>query len=995
MMDSSCQLDDDFLARLANNIGEEEAETLGRQLGFKHSELDRYMATNVKSNQVTCAGTRRMLFDWRQKVSQSDQADLLRKGLLAAQLVALAEEFLGENTHLKDDVQRHSNEALAAGDDKIDGPLSLLPQPEVKLDSIKMEDLKLKHPDGTECDFHDKKAREHDNFHLGGGSFGNVFKAVHNVHGEVAVKLAKPGKEDHVKMYQKEAGKHAAALTCSMVVTIKGIVQCEDDACQCGVMGFVLEYMEVGSLWTFRINKWKDHPELWPLTNRMVFEISSGMHFLHSKNIIHRDLKLENVLVDKNLNVKIADLGLATDLQSSTGDKCWGTDSHKPPEAFRTDIPNSVNIVTPEYDVYSFGMTLYELLTGKHPYPDRGFDMMKILKVDSKQPPCLDPVPENTPQDLIKIMKWSWSYEPKDRPNFKEITDEALSLGIKPTHQSLGHYLGEPQNITEQDKAPTKPLSKTSTKAQPVTDSESLRQGIGGLSLKDHPTSIPTCITEKVMQHRADIQESVPTNNGPEASSAMDQTALQDTSKPASFGQLKSQDSGQQNEGNLRLSVESGQSVNFTGLVDAPPDTGSGLSANQPLQSNMEHEREPSPLNRAKHRHGNGKPVPAESSHGASEYAVGPIRGGPIHQESPAVPPFQSASIERDPVIIFHSSLPSDERFEIQLKVNLTVPFRTSLAAKMDQVMRSLERSKQRHYWDSNSSLPSLFSLMGDIILHRLDLPATTDEDDFTLYLHVCSNDDLDMLHRKSKKLNESLYSFFVDANLQEACHPVKPTLKVEPLEEQFNRAKDFFQRREKDMKRKNSEQSDSESSTTQSNKTNPEDTFARNKPGPPFTQSSYSGAGQIDTGKYRINMSSPPNNMVIGDQHITNNYFGGSEQADRGQGGAAGYSSGRQPKTKKEEKLCESKEKVTELLLQETAELVPGQHVKSIGRYLGLTDVDVDNIKYEHRFERSSEIVYQVLLEWKRQNGYQATKASLASALWKAKCYDAARSIR
>nr|XP_054765109.1 uncharacterized protein LOC129271876 [Lytechinus pictus] len=196
-------------------------------------------------------------------------------------------------------------------------------------------------------------------------------------------------------------------------------------------------------------------------------------------------------------------------------------------------------------------------------------------------------------------------------------------------------------------------------------------------------------------------------------------------------------------------------------------------------------------------------------------------------------------------------------------------------------------------------------------------------------------------------------------------------------------------------MKRKNSEHSDSESSTTQSNKTNPEDTFARNKPGPPFTQSSCSRAVQINTGKYRINMSSPPNNMVIGDQHITNNYFGGSEQADRGQGGAAGYSTGRQPKTKKEEKLCESKEKVTELLLQETAELVPGQHVKSIGRYLGLTDVDVDNIKYEHRFERSSEIVYQVLLEWKRQNGYQATKASLASALWKAKCYDAARSIR
>ena len=111
---------------------------------------------------------------------------------------------------------------------------------------------------------------------------------------------------DQVVMYQKEARKHVISLTSKHIVCIKGFMQCEQDACDCGgLIGIVMEYMENGSLWDFRIEKWKDHPDLWPLTNRMVYQISSGMHFLHSIKIIHCDLKLENVLVDGHLDVKV------------------------------------------------------------------------------------------------------------------------------------------------------------------------------------------------------------------------------------------------------------------------------------------------------------------------------------------------------------------------------------------------------------------------------------------------------------------------------------------------------------------------------------------------------------------------------------------------------------------------------------------------------------------------------------------------------------------
>eukprot|EP00057_Strongylocentrotus_purpuratus_P024926 XP_011679400.1 PREDICTED: ankyrin repeat and protein kinase domain-containing protein 1-like [Strongylocentrotus purpuratus] len=243
-------------------------------------------------------------------------------------------------------------------------------------------------------------------------------------------------------MYKKEARKHENSLICEHIVSIKGFVECEDDACYCGIIGIVMKYMENGSLWDFRTTKWQQHPDLLPLTNRMVYEMSSGMQFLHSQDIIHRDLKLENVLVDGDLHVKIADLGLATNLQTSFGDRCWGTDSHKPPEAFRTDLPNSTKIVTSKYDVYGFAMTLYELLTGIHPYSDRESAMIRVFKL-TNQTPCLEPVPKNTPEALIKVMTDSWSFVASDRPDFKEITDRVNKLDTEPSYDSLRPYLGE------------------------------------------------------------------------------------------------------------------------------------------------------------------------------------------------------------------------------------------------------------------------------------------------------------------------------------------------------------------------------------------------------------------------------------------------------------------------------------------------------------------------------------------------------------------------
>ena len=91
---------DDLLFKLADDIETvEQMGALGQTLGFKVAEINRYTETNKVEGQVTCKGTRDMLFDWRQTVVPCDQHHRLKQALIDANLIMLAD------THLKGDTQ--------------------------------------------------------------------------------------------------------------------------------------------------------------------------------------------------------------------------------------------------------------------------------------------------------------------------------------------------------------------------------------------------------------------------------------------------------------------------------------------------------------------------------------------------------------------------------------------------------------------------------------------------------------------------------------------------------------------------------------------------------------------------------------------------------------------------------------------------------------------------------------------------------------------------
>ncbi|KAK8881293.1 hypothetical protein M9Y10_004028 [Tritrichomonas musculus] len=155
----------------------------------------------------------------------------------------------------------------------------------------------------------------------------------------------------------------------------------------------------------------------WDDTKKLItiYGIASGMKYLHSLNIIHRDLKPNNILVDEHLFPKICDFGLSKRVQSMDDNikhkDMKGTPMYMSPDAWSGNYSKAS-------DVYSFAITMYEILTCQIPFIEMNiFGIISKICIQGKRPEFKYGI-SDIYRDLIEKC---WSQNMEDRPTFSEI----------------------------------------------------------------------------------------------------------------------------------------------------------------------------------------------------------------------------------------------------------------------------------------------------------------------------------------------------------------------------------------------------------------------------------------------------------------------------------------------------------------------------------------------------------------------------------------------
>lgn len=260
---------------------------------------------------------------------------------------------------------------------------------------------------------------------LGEGGMANVYLAEDIIlQRKVAVKILRL---DLQKEPQTLARFQREALATSEL-SHPNIVSVLDVGTDHGLPYMVMEYVDGPNLEEY-IQK-KSPLDLHEVI-RIMDQILSAMTLAHKHNVIHRDLKPQNVLMDKKGNIKIADFGIAVALNQSSitqTNSAMGSVHYMSPEQTRGGL------VTKQSDIYSLGIILYELITGKVPF--NGDTPVAIALKHAQEPiPSIRKKDPKVPQALENVVLKATAKDPRDRyasaQGMKADLDTSLDPGRK------------------------------------------------------------------------------------------------------------------------------------------------------------------------------------------------------------------------------------------------------------------------------------------------------------------------------------------------------------------------------------------------------------------------------------------------------------------------------------------------------------------------------------------------------------------------------------
>uniref|UniRef100_A0A3Q3WF41 non-specific serine/threonine protein kinase n=1 Tax=Mola mola TaxID=94237 RepID=A0A3Q3WF41_MOLML len=260
---------------------------------------------------------------------------------------------------------------------------------------------------------------------VGSGGFGSVYKAEY--FGEtVALKKVKKCTKNRLASRQSFwAELNAAHLRHANIVRVIAATTCvpAEFGDESSIGTVLMEF--VGSRNLQQIID--DQSEALGADRRLGYsaDIAHGLHFLHSHLIVHLDIKPANVLVSSEDRCKIADFGSSVKLErgcemsalSPRLSHVGGTYTHRPPELLKGEE------VTPKADIFSFGITLWQLITREQPYTgDRQHVLYAVVAHNLR--PCVRTHPvfqSEQGRRLTALLTRCWSGEGRCRPSAREL----------------------------------------------------------------------------------------------------------------------------------------------------------------------------------------------------------------------------------------------------------------------------------------------------------------------------------------------------------------------------------------------------------------------------------------------------------------------------------------------------------------------------------------------------------------------------------------------
>jgi len=262
---------------------------------------------------------------------------------------------------------------------------------------------------------------------LGEGSFGSVYKVSEKGGRIYALKLlnlyAVPGEEERVKIMQRfrleyETGK----------IKSKYLVQSRSYGKKKGNPYIVMDFCPNGDL-RKKINTTISID----FANKIAHNILLGLKALHKEGKVHRDLKPENVLFDKNNVALLTDFGISghkdmrmTKMRFGKPQEIFGTYAYMPPEQIK---PRNRNVtILPTTDIFSFGVTMYEVLTKQLPFGPLQYE-------------------DDLPEYIVRLNKGEWDNLKslrKDIPDYWiEIIENCLQPQYRDRYQNVDEILAK------------------------------------------------------------------------------------------------------------------------------------------------------------------------------------------------------------------------------------------------------------------------------------------------------------------------------------------------------------------------------------------------------------------------------------------------------------------------------------------------------------------------------------------------------------------------